>query len=215
MFTTRLLGALLALIVGVVCVPYQEAISATTGLDFAGGCAEGMSPNNMGGGLCAGGANADVDNVSAILGVDASLVTQVSGGFTISGIGAKSGTWAVTDPTITHLAFKANGYFILGALSPSAPATGDWMLNANQALTPLNWDLSLAICPASICDVADGGRPIGPRAYVEADFLNNGGNVADLSNVRAFSVVPLPAAVWLFGSGLLGLVAVARQRKAA
>ena len=30
-----------------------------------------------------------------------------------------------------------------------------------------------------------------------------------------FTVVPVPAAVWLFGSGLLGLVGVARRKKSA
>jgi len=34
-------------------------------------------------------------------------------------------------------------------------------------------------------------------------------------NEITFSPVPIPAAVWLFGSGLIGLVGVARRRKAA
>ena len=33
-----------------------------------------------------------------------------------------------------------------------------------------------------------------------------------IDNLTAVSAVPVPAAVWLFGSGLLGLVAVARRR---
>jgi hypothetical protein len=36
----------------------------------------------------------------------------------------------------------------------------------------------------------------------------------DLSNITAYTVVPVPAAVWLFGSGLLGLVGVARRKRA-
>jgi len=33
--------------------------------------------------------------------------------------------------------------------------------------------------------------------------------------IADLSAVPVPAAVWLFGSGLLGLVGVARRRKTA
>jgi hypothetical protein len=36
-----------------------------------------------------------------------------------------------------------------------------------------------------------------------------------LSNKPTVGVVPVPAAVWLFGSGLIGLVGVARRKKAA
>ena len=35
-----------------------------------------------------------------------------------------------------------------------------------------------------------------------------------VSTVNAYSVVPVPAAVWLFGSGLLGLIGVARRKSA-
>jgi len=38
---------------------------------------------------------------------------------------------------------------------------------------------------------------------------------AGTSHVSAYGVVPVPAAVWLFGSGLLGLVGIARRKKAA
>jgi len=181
------------------------AKAATTGLDFAGGCPEAM------GGLCAGGSNADTANVAAILGVNQSLVSAVSSGLSVTGIGANFGTWTVTDPSITHISFKSDGYFILGTVTAGS---GDW---DNDTSVLGGWDLSLATCPLSICANADsngtkGDRPMGPRAYVDADFLTNGGNIADLSNVRAFSVVPVPAAVWLFASGLLGLIGVARKR---
>jgi hypothetical protein len=181
------------------------ATAATTGLDFAGGCPEAM------GGLCANGSNATEANVAEILGVNQSLVSEVFSGFSYTGVGATSGTWMVTDPSITHISFKSDGYFILGAVTAGS---GDWD-NDTSALG--GWDLSLAICPLSICSSPDTNsskddRLIGPRAYVDADFLNNGGSIAALSNVRAFSVVPVPAAVWLFGSGLLGLVAVSRRK---
>jgi len=49
--------------------------------------------------------------------------------------------------------------------------------------------------------------PGGPFAGYSANF--------NLQGVSAVSAVPVPAAVWLFGSGLLGLVGIARRKKKA
>ena len=50
---------------------------------------------------------------------------------------------------------------------------------------------------------ASGGSPLNPG-------FNNGS-----LTVSALSAVPVPAAAWLFGSGLLGLAGMARRKKAA
>ena len=42
----------------------------------------------------------------------------------------------------------------------------------------------------------------------------SGGLLADSSGTFTPAVVPIPAAVWLFGSGLLGLIGVARKKAA-
>lgn len=169
--------------------------SAPVGLDFAGGCPESYQNST-----CMPGGNATVENVADVLGVAESLVSEVTTGFSYTGTDDVDtfGTWTVTDPSITHLAFKADGFFILGERTA---LSGDWSTN------PADWDLTLATCPIEICSA-------GARPYADADFLNNGSQIAAISNVRAYSVVPVPAAVWLFGSGLLGLVGIMRRKKA-
>jgi hypothetical protein len=52
--------------------------------------------------------------------------------------------------------------------------------------------------------------------YLNSDWQNNGR--FEMTNTfrrvyADFSPIPVPAAVWLFGSGLLGLIGVARRRK--
>jgi hypothetical protein len=183
------------------------AYAATTDLAFSGGC-----PSSVNKDLCARGSNADVDNVAALLGVDPSLVTEMgeltsdgsSNGFSVSGIGSLDDTWSVSDDSITHLAFKSSTYFILGEVQAKS---GTWDNSDVGEGNGFGWNIKLVDCPALLCG--------SERAYSGDDFKNKGGNFADLSNVRAFSVVPVPAAVWLFGSGLIGLIAISRRCGAA
>ena len=50
---------------------------------------------------------------------------------------------------------------------------------------------------------------VGANSYTVS--FNNGGSVLQV-DVQTVPAVPVPAAVWLFGSGLLGLVGVARKQ---
>jgi hypothetical protein len=65
-----------------------------------------------------------------------------------------------------------------------------------------------------LTDDGIGGSPMkaGPFPLWNANFdLSE----VTVTSVSGGSVVPVPAAVWLFGSGLVGLVGVARRRKSA
>ncbi len=177
---------------------------AVTNLQFAGGCPVGEDDPQ-----CFNSGNASTTNVALLLGVDSSFVTQIggtlsadgsNGDFAVTGIGSTSGSWSVTNTDITHLAFKAGGYYILGEV---AGLSGDWSTDIQNWLAET--ELTALTCPQGICN------PVA-RNYELADFLNNGGNVADLGNVRAFNVVPVPAAVWLLGSALAALGIYGRRR---
>ncbi len=51
----------------------------------------------------------------------------------------------------------------------------------------------------------------GPFSMVSVNVDIGSGNSME---VLSISTVPIPAAVWLFGSGLLGLLGIARRKKA-
>lgn len=185
------------LAVGVLAAPGVQAASVS-GLDFVGGCNKDMD-----GDVCSQGGNASEESVAAALGVDEDLVSYLgevnlmSDGSIVL-VSSRSGDWEVDDSDITHLAFKASTYHILGELTDD---NGSWSMDV------LDWspDFDSVTCPAEVCGIE--------RFYELDDFRNGGGKIAGLSNVRAFSVVPVPAAAWLFASGL-GLLGWMRRKTA-
>ena len=75
--------------------------------------------------------------------------------------------------------------------------------------TEITWDLGLVPtgATAAFIEFSQGMGPIDvPNGTLPGTIL-----IDDL-NLGVVSAVPVPAAVWLFGSGLLGLVGVARRK---
>ena len=86
---------------------------------------------------------------------------------------------------------------------------------APMATTTLNygWYLDYNNQPTfGISDDGIGGMPVDGMPYNQYASISL--DIGSGNSMTVTNVVPIPAAVWLFGSGLLGLVGVARRKKA-
>ena len=102
--------------------------------------------------------------------------------------------------------------------SASGAFTYNYSLTANMTAVGLyfDWSASVDIPVLAVFDCTN------PAACTPVDTDGDGSPGTGMvtppfpTQTPAFSgaVVPVPAAVWLFGSGLLGLVGVARRKKA-
>jgi len=113
---------------------------------------------------------------------------SVLGGYTDT-----SGTWSLTGGGITPLFFVEKydgGYDIYTYMGLGTDPFSD------------SWDPANRGDIGATCQTFGGGPPVGD--------VNCG---ATTSHVSVYGVVPVPAAVWLFGSGLLGLVGIARRKR--
>jgi len=95
-----------------------------------------------------------------------------------------------------------NGLPLIG---PTPIATSTYNVAGSTGFGTTLGQLSLGV------DDGIGGSPMdnGPFVDFNANF-----DITSITVTSVVSAVPVPAAVWLFGSGLIGLAGVARRRKA-
>lgn len=160
-------------------------------------------------------------------GIPLSMVWDATGLFNAIDFGLQAGD------IISGTNLKRNGA-IIADVNSATPASDGVATNIspgsflNQGPAPLavtTWNTTALCTPHVDCmgNALSGGSPFfddgisgsalidGPFPDFNVNFDIGSGNSLTLLNV---STVPVPAAVWLFGSGLIGLIGFARRKTA-
>ena len=104
------------------------------------------------------------------------------------------------------------------SVSPTGGASsGTWAYDSSKfAPTEFLIVLKAANNPGFAAWLFDGPEAASDAGTWLVAWTNQYGNPRDVCDLSVYApaVIPVPAAVWLFGSGLLGLVGIARRRRA-
>lgn len=151
------------------------------------------------------------------IGVPLSTVWDATGMFTAINFGMQSGD------VISGSNLKRGGSTIYDVGSATPASDGLGYIQGAAPLAVTTWNTSTLCTPGDNCigNAVSGGWPLtddgiagspmidGPFPGLNVNFDIGSGNSLTVLNISA---VPVPGAVWLFGSGLLGLIGLARRK---
>jgi hypothetical protein len=122
-----------------------------------------------------------------------------------------SQSWTVTDTisaTVTAGSFSAvftSNFF-------TSPVATGFVTDESGNLVQTNW-FGTFYSPTAIDNFGTGGELLNSGSLSTASNGDQYSFADDFGTVANWSVVPIPAAVWLFSSGLIGLIGIARRKK--
>ena len=93
--------------------------------------------------------------------------------------------------------------------SSSTNASNDWTWITGEAFTFSDWGPTAPASNGNHISYAEFGAS---RVVAWNDLPGVYPALSSQSYIAEFSAVPIPATIWLFGSGLLGLIGVARRK---
>ena len=190
------------------------SLSANAAFVISGGASEALpiAGNDFNGDLSGEG----ISNMTT----GAQLSVDTDGFVTFYYIAAESGYTNSfnfgSGPSITitenNDSFKWGGWFSF-TIDVDAGDILDFSFNSAtaHALTPVDNASGTSLEGLGI--MTDGNMSELVLAYNDNALGTGDGDFDDMLVRAEFSAVPVPAAVWLFGSGLLGLMGIARRRK--
>ena len=220
----------------------QQSISST--LTYDSGSGAGSSPTLTISNFDTFGATADIYSISlqrvtgtnfivgnmladwnSNFGVPLSMVWDASGLINAINFGLQAGDVI----SGTNLQRNGNTIFDVGSATPASDGLPFSTGSLNQgpaplAVTTLN---TATLCTPNIDCIGNafsGGEPftddgIAGSPMIDGNFmgLNVNFDIGSGNSLTVLSIsnIPVPGAIWLFGSGLLGLIGISRRKKAA
>lgn len=113
--------------------------------------------------------------------------------------------------TASHIHFApagSNGGVVFGFISPNHDTNGDLIIDPVAGTISSAWDLLEGSGSHTLAN--NLANLFAGNLYINVHTMAVPGG-----EIRGqIGIVPIPAAVWLFGSGLLGLIGVTRRKKA-